>query len=352
MEWEELEMGNTTSLNRVLTALSHKEPDRVPLFLLFATYGAKETGISIKEYYSNPDNIIEAQIRLQKKYSSDCLYGFYYASLELEAFGGTTIFVEDGPPNAGKPIIENINQIINLQAPIIEQTACLQQVLKVISGLKAEVGGSVPIIGVVMSPFSLPVMQLGFDKYLDLMLFHKEQFDKLMQVNEKFCVSWANAQLQAGATAICYFDPVSSSSIVPPELYRNTGFEIAKRTIAKIEGPTATHMASGRCLPIVDDLADSGTAIIGVSSLEDIGELKQACNGRLTILGNLNGIEMCRWSPEQAENKVKQIIQKAGKNGGLILSDNHGEIPWYVNEKTLLAIGRATEKYGTYPLNE
>ena len=38
-----------TSLERVLTALSHKEPDRTPLFLLFSHYGAKEMGMSIRE---------------------------------------------------------------------------------------------------------------------------------------------------------------------------------------------------------------------------------------------------------------------------------------------------------------
>ena len=45
---------------------------------------------------------------------------------------------------------------------------------------------------------------------------------------KRFCVDWSNAQLEAGATAICYFDPVSSVSMIPRELYLKTGFEIAK----------------------------------------------------------------------------------------------------------------------------
>jgi len=36
-----------TSMERVLTTLSHKEPDRVPLFLLATMHGAKELGLSI-----------------------------------------------------------------------------------------------------------------------------------------------------------------------------------------------------------------------------------------------------------------------------------------------------------------
>jgi len=45
-------MANMTSLQRVLTTLEHKEPDRVPFFLLATMHGAKELGLSIKEYFS------------------------------------------------------------------------------------------------------------------------------------------------------------------------------------------------------------------------------------------------------------------------------------------------------------
>ena len=77
-----------TSLERVLTALSHKEPDRTPLFLLFSHYGAKEMGMSIREYFRRPDRIAEAQRRLRDKFDTDCLYGFLYGPLEVEAWGG------------------------------------------------------------------------------------------------------------------------------------------------------------------------------------------------------------------------------------------------------------------------
>ena len=341
-----------SSMDRVLTALSHKEPDQVPFFLLLTMQGAKELGLSIKEYFSKAENVAEGQLRMQKKYGHDCLYAIFYAPIEVEAFGGEIIFFDDGPANSGTPFIRNPEEIISLAPPAIDESPCLLKVLKTIELLKATSGDQIPIIGVVMSPFSLPVMQMGFDRYIELMYERRALFEHLMKINEAFCVDWANAQLKAGATAIGYFDPVSSSSITPPNMYLETGFQVAKRTIARITGPTATHFASERCLPIIDHVAQTGTAIVGVSVLEDLVKIKAACKkNNLTVLGNLNGIEMRRWPPEQAEAAVKEAIQKAGPGGGFILSDNHGEIPWQVPHEVLMTISEAVRRWGRYPLD-
>jgi uroporphyrinogen decarboxylase len=340
-----------TSLERVLTALGQHEPDQVPLFLLTTFHGAKELGLSIREYFSSAENVVEGQMRLRAKYRNDCLYNFYYASLEMEAFGGETIFIEDGPPNAGEPILQKPEDILHLDIPTIQQSACLHHVLESHRLLKSRVGNDAPIIGVVMSPFSLPVMQLGFEAYLNVILERPDLFNALMRVNEEFCVEWANAQLAAGATAICYFDPVSSTTVITRQQYLETGWRVAKRTIGRIQGPTATHFASGRCLPIVGDVAQTGTAIIGVSTDESLSELKSASAGKISLLGNLNGIEMRRWTSQEAENAVKKAIAEAGPGGGFILSDNHGEIPFQVPGETLMAVSEAVQTWGKYPLN-
>ncbi|MEO5347918.1 MAG: uroporphyrinogen decarboxylase family protein [Magnetococcus sp. YQC-9] len=339
------------SMQRTLMTLGQQEPDRVPLFLLTTLHGAKEVGMSIQEYFSSAENVIEGQMLLKKKYRSDCLYPFFYASIEIEAWGGETLFLPDGPPLCGAPIIRRPETIDSLQPPQVMESPCLVRVLETIRALKAHVGDSVPIIGVAISPFSLPVMQMGFDHYIDLICEQPDRFARLMHANETFTVEWANAQLAAGATAICYFDPVSSPTNIPRELYLKTGHPVAKRTLARIKGPTATHLASGRGLPIIADIADTGTAVIGVSVLEDLSELKLAAAGRVSLLGNLNGVAMRRWTPTQAEFEVKRAIAKAGRGGGFLLGDNHGEIPWQTPDEVLLAISDAVERWGRYPLD-
>ncbi len=339
------------SMQRTLTALGQQEPDRVPLFLLTTLHGAQELGMSIEKYYSRAEYVAEGQMRLLKKYRGDCLYSFFYASIETEAWGGTTHYLPDGPPLCGSPPLRSFKDIDRLAPPKVMESPSLVRVLEANRLLKGQVGDTVPIVAVAISPFSLPVMQLGYDRYIELIYEQPERFERLMQINIAFSVEWANAQLAAGATAICYFDPVSSTTSIPRDLYLRTGQQVAKRALAQINGPTATHMASGRCLPIIADIADTGTAIVGVSSYENMAELKAAAKRRVSLLGNLNGIEMRRWTAAQAEAQVKRVIAGGGQGGGLLLGDNHGEIPWQVPEDVLLAIGDAVARWGRYPLD-
>lgn len=337
-------------MERVLKTLGHQEPDRVPMFLMLTMHGAKELGLSIREYFSKPEHVIEGQLRLGQKYQNDCIVPFFYGPLEIEAFGGEVIWADDGPPNSGEPFIRSIEQINHLKMPDARSSKVLQKVYKATEGLNKEVGNKIPIIGVVMSPFSLPVMQMGFDKYLEIMFFRPDLFKRLMEVNQEFCVNFANRQLEAGATAICYFDPVSSTTIIPRETYLKTGFLIAQQTISRIKGPTATHFASGRIMDIVDDIAKTGTAAVGTSTSEDIGMMKVACKGKLTVIGNMNGIDMRNWDRTKTVHIVKDIIRKAAPGGGFILSDNHGEIPFQVSEETLMTISETVQTYGHYPI--
>ena len=340
-----------TSMQRVLTTMSHQEPDRVPLFLFTTMHGAKELGLTIVEYFSRVEHVVEGQMRLLGKYRSDCITSFHYAALEIEAFGGETLFIDDGPPNCGEPIIRCGEDIDRLEPPRVAEASGLARGLEVTRRLKERVGDTVPIIGAVISPFSLPIMQMGFGPYIELIYDDPERFTRLMAVNQAFCVAWANAQLAAGATAIGYFDPMSSTTNVPRELYLKTGHRVAMETLSRINGPTAFHLASGRGLGIAEDIAATGAAAVGVSTLESLTEWKSAVGGRLTLLGNLNGVAMRRWTADQVEVEVKQAIAKAGRGGGFILADNHGEIPWQVQDETLLAIRDAVDHWGHYPLD-
>ena len=314
-----------TSLDRVLTTLRHKEPDRVPLFLLLTMHGAREVGVELEAYFGDAHSIAEGQLRLREKFGHDCLVGAPNATADVEA-------------------------IRTMEPPLIKGNPVVARTVRVIEELAARSHG-VPIIGGVVAPFSLPIMQLGFERYLVLMNERPDLVERLIDLNEEYCVAFANAQLAAGATAIGYADPMSSTSCVPPETYRAVGSAIAARTVARIRGGVAINFASGRCAAIIDMVAATGAVAVQVGSDEDLAEVKTAARGRFAILGNLNGVQMRRWSPAEAEAEVKRALAAAAPGGGFVLSDGHGEIPLQVPDETLHAIADAARSWGRYPID-
>lgn len=341
-----------TPMERVLTTLQHREPDRVPYFLLVTMHGAKELGVSLREYFSSADHVVEGQLRLRKKYGHDCLNPFFYGALDYEAWGGEVIYFDDGPPNSGEPVISRPEKILSLSPPRISEAKPLHKAIEATRRLTEIAAGNVIVTGTAISPFSLPVMQMGFDNYIELIYERRELFWKLMELNEEFFVEWVSAQLDAGASAIIYFDPLSSPNMLPKKLFRETGYLVAKRVFNRLKSPMAFHLASGITLPVVEDLIDVGATVIGVSAKDDLALMKEACRGSVTLLGNLNGIEMVRWTEDEAREKTKETLMIAGPGGGFILADNHGEIPFQVPDETLLAISETVHKWGNYPLNE
>ena len=340
-----------TSGQRLQEALSHREPDRVPYAFSASMHPARYMGLTIKEYFSRPSYVVEGQLRLSEKFGNDILCCYPSAAVEIVAWGGEAIYFDQGPPNAGAPIITNPEDILSLEPPAVEGNPALKPVLEATALLKARVGDDIPIAGVIVSPFSLPIMQMGFEKYIELIYERPDLLERLLRINGDYCAAWANAQIKAGAGAIMCFDPASSPTIISSDQALRYGLPSAGDLISRIAGGVVLHLASGRGLGLVGEIAGAGAVGMSASAEEDLGELKAACRGRLALVGNLNALEMMRWTPEQAEAEVKKAIALGGPGGGFILSDNHGEIPFLVDDEVLTAIVEAVHRWGRYPLD-
>ena len=343
-------MSDMTSMERVMTALGHQEPDRVPVLLAVTMHGAKELGLSLESYFSRAENTVEGQLRLRRKYGHDCLLGFFYGAIEHEAFGGDVLYCDDGPPNAGAPILRSPDDVFALEVPDIDSHPRLQEVLRAIQLLVEAAEGNVPVLGVTIAPTSLPIMLMGFERYLVLLHEDPEAGRRLLEVTRAFCIQWSQAQFAAGATSVTYFDPVASPTICDDTLFEYFVEPTARRTIPELGGPAGIHLASGRVGDRLDRLIATGAAMVGVSSLEDIGEIKRQAAGRIALAGNLNGVSMASWTLEEAAETATSIIEAAGPGGGFALADNHGEIPFQVSEDVLHGVMEAARTAGRYPI--
>lgn len=340
------------SMDRVNTAMNFQEPDRLPISFGLELQAAKEMDVSLNLFFEDPDRVAKGQLLMLEKYGFDSVTSFYYTGLEIEAWGGSVQFFEDGPPTVNRLIIESLEEISEIEPPNIQEDENIQKVLRTTKLLKDKLGDDVPIMGGVTSPFSLPIAQMGFPKFFDLIYERPKLFDQLMKKNMKFCIDYANAQFQAGATAIGYADPMSSPKMIPHNLFLKKSFKVMQNTLEQIKGDVVLNFASARCLELLKDLMKTKAVGIVPSVKEDLSKIKEKCYKNLVVIGNLNAIDMCNWTGKEVDVIIKDTIKRAAKGGGFILSDNHGEIPFQVPESVLLQIKKAVQKYGTYPIQD
>lgn len=342
---------NMSPIDRINSVMDFKEPDYIPLFFTLTYHGARELNMSIYDYFRKPENVAKGQLIMNNKYKFDCLSPFYYSALETEAFGGEVIFRDECPPNAGAPFIKSREDIMKLEIPNVQDTRCLQKCLTTISILKSETKGRILVVGSVTSPFSLPIMQMGFDKYIELLYEDEEGFNVLMKKNVEFCVEWAKAQLKAGADAISFADPMASTDILSKELYIKKGYNIDKKVINELGCSVAFGLASTRCLPVIDLLKNIGADVITASYNDNLSLVRKIAGKDIVISGNINGLDMSNWNAEDVNINVKDTIRRAGKKPGFILSDSTGEIPWQINDDILYELVESARKWGKYPLD-
>lgn len=336
-----------TSFERLSAVLRLEIPDRVPVVLVSSTHGARELGLSLPEYFSRPENVAEGQLRFVESVGHDNVDAYYYAVREAEAFGAEVMFHEDGPPGMGPPILRTEAAIDTLQAPDPTQSPPLRDVLRSTELIARRAKGRWLVVGHVVGPCSLPTLLMGDSSWLELLLFGSvSRRRRLIQITRRFCVSWANALLSAGADAIALAEPLATSTILTREQAARLVLPEVRRAVKAIRGPTILW-SIGSIHSVADLVPGLGVRAVSTDPGDDLREVKAAVGGKIVVLGGLNDLAMLTWSPRDAEAAARRAIEEAAPGGGFILSPQN-EIPTLVGNDILSTIVDVVRQWGRY----
>ncbi|MEJ2749557.1 MAG: uroporphyrinogen decarboxylase family protein [Anaerolineae bacterium] len=338
-------MSEMTSLERVLAAMTHKQPDRVPVFPILLLHGAAELGMELEQYFSRGVNWAEGQLKLRDKFGHDCVVGVPHVVQDITAFGAKVMYWKNGPPSPGGMVIHSWQDVDQLTVPDPYAVPELVETLKAIELLAKEVKGEVPIIGAAIAPFSLPSMLMGTERWMDLLLFEETAvrervMKRMLDVTLDFCVAWSNAQLAAGADVIVLADGMASAAVLTRQQFIDLALPLVKETVSRIKG-NVVHEGVGHLYPMLDLLVDTGIVGVILSHLDDLAVCRQIVGDKLALIGNLNNIEMLRWSPEEMTRKCGEAIQSNGSCTGFVLSAQGPEIPLGVSDEAIQAMVQA-----------
>lgn len=341
-------MTEMSSLQRVLATMTHKQPDRVPVFPILLLQGAAELGMGLEEYFSKGANWAQGQLKLRDKFGHDCVVGIPHVVQDITAFGAKVMYWEKGPPSPGGMVIHSWQDVDKMTVPDPKSVPELIETLTAIELLAKEVKGEVPIIGAVIAPFSLPSMLMGTEKWMDLLLFEersvREQvMGRMLEISSEFSIAWANAQLEAGADVIVLADGMASAAVLTRQQFIEFALPTLKAMIPRVNG-FVVHEGVGHLHPMLDLLVDIGLLGVILSHLDDLAKCREIVGDKLALIGNLNNIEMARWSPEEMTRRSEAALA-AVPCPGYVLSAQGPEIPLGVSDAVVQAMVEAAKNW-------
>jgi uroporphyrinogen decarboxylase len=141
--------------------------------------------------------------------------------------------------------------------------------------------------------------------------------------------------------------PKAFRTLLKPYYKRYFDF-VKSRTDAKI-----FYHSCGNVTAFIDDLAEIGVDVLNpvqVSALGDTAALKARFGDRISFWGSIDTQHVLpNGTPEEVEAEVRQRIRDLGPGGGLVVASVHNFQP-DVPTANIVAMAEATRKWGRYPL--
>lgn len=342
------------SMERIGLLMEGKLPDRVPVICNLLEQGAAELGMSLEEYYSRGEHVAEAQLRMQRKYGYDNLWGFFYVARDAEMLGcRKIIFAKDGPPNVGAMTIRSPADIEALTVPEdVGATEPFQELRNCIRILKAEQGGRCPVLGSVVASFSLPPMLMGMDKWLQLLLTGPRSLCReLLEKCSDFCIRHIRALRQAGVDMIAYSNPVASATFLTLPQFRELALPWIRREFEAVGTEGMVYFNGGGAITSQIGLIreQTGVGAFYLNPLDDIVEAKRIVDGKALVAGVINDIKLISWDNAAIEKDVARIMAAGAPGGGFLFGTL--VMPLQIPEEKIKVMLEAAFRHGRYPNN-
>ena len=84
-----------TPLEILAAAINGEPAPRIPVFCNLLDQGARELGMTQKEYYARGENVAEAQLKMLARYGHDNVWSLSYVGVEAEILGCREILFND-----------------------------------------------------------------------------------------------------------------------------------------------------------------------------------------------------------------------------------------------------------------
>jgi uroporphyrinogen decarboxylase len=358
-----------TGKERVLTALSVQQPDRVPLYI----HGINEAPIigigrhlteglpEPREFHEMNDQekakLLDTLFLIHEEFGVD---GFTSFEIGHETAIDRTRIQDDWgvvytrsphglPVPTGHPV-ETASELNRYRPP-----APKREHLLLLDLGRERFQGNVALFWLMRGTFVRSWRLAGMANLMCKMVEEPEFVHRIASLTLEFNLQMLDLLVEAGLDVLVIEDDIAQTHapLISPRHFAEFVNPYNRKLVerAKELGLKVVRHSDGNLWRLLDILLETGYD--GLNPLEphaamDLRKVKEYCGDRICLLGNIDCLELLpHGTPDQVDAAVRQAIEDASAGGGLIICSSNSLHPG-VDPENCIAMFEATKKYGVY----
>ena len=341
------------SRERIVTALEHKQPDRVPFFECAIDERVIEKMLPGADYFQfnewiGQDNVSQNRSSWSKDNVEivDEEKGYF-----RDKWGVIRAF---GPESTPVPIegpIKEPEDLKTYRPPDPNGDDVLGSIPDIVKRYKGEKA----ITAICRDAFFNPAFLRGTEQFLMDMVLRPKFVHELIEVALSYDIPAMVRMIEAGVDVVVFGDDYAdkNSTLMSPKHFKEFVLPGLKRCVdaAHEAGAYVVKHTDGNIMGVIDMIIDTG--IDGLNPLEpqagmDIALIKQKYGDRVALIGNIDcGYILSQAPVEEVRKVTRETIEVAAPGGGYCLSSSNS-IHSSVKPENLLAMVETLREYGKY----
>lgn len=331
-----------------MATIRGEKKDRPALSLTLSLYGAKLTACPLDEYYTNPTRYIEGQVAVFEEIGPDIIFGPFSFPLLGKAFGSEIKLYRTQAPNLKSPVVKNQEDIKNLDFEKTINSSEVGYFTQSINELVKKLGDKVPIAPIMLSPVDLPIMIMGLENWLEMVLSDIEKAYKLIEKTTDFFLKLTDDFFESGASFIVMPSLFTNPSVITKSIALHFQ-DILQVGFSQTKGALFLHEGGARLIPFLE-IFKSLPHVVGmlINRDDDLTVARDLLGGNLVLAGNFEGPDLPEMSTEEISLKVKNIINNRADDPHFILASSGADIPYDTPIEKIRMIKKTLEKFYGY----
>lgn len=330
------------SYERIFAIMKGEPVDRTPVTAVLSMYGARLTGCNLEDYYTKAENYVKGQAAVIEKFEPDFILSPFCVANEAKAFGCEIKYFKTNPPNITKRAISSYHDIKSLKIPDINTNPYLTYTREAVRMLSKQYHGQIPLGAIWMDPLDMLACAIGLESFMELMIFHKTEFDEALDGISDFCESFGNALLQDGADILVDFGSICGVAIITRAMAENIAKPVLEKVYSNMKGGILFHHGGYKIAPYIDIYKNLPNLLGFIIDTKDkLQVARENAGDDLIIAGNIEGPSLDIRTPELISIICSKMLSTMEKDKHYLLCTSDADVPYATDEKQIQAFMQA-----------